>query len=143
METSENSQKPTKECSTCNITKSIDNFYTKRNITWNHCKECEKIKRKELWYCLTCDRDYLKRDKTKHQRSKIHNHCVKYNVRNSNSLPPQCQRKDEKILNKPIVENHLVSDSEDVEITDEIKMKILSIIDPSVIGKASFVNSNF
>ncbi len=104
------------------MSKNNDEFYTKKNTTsgktkpWTFCKECEKYKRKEIWHCDICDKDYLKRNKIKHEKSNIHIHCDKFKL-----------RRNEKGY-KPTSENPLCSEEPEIEITDEMKSKILELI---------------
>src|SRR5438876_914525 len=64
-----------KICTTCSISKYENEFYKTRNS----CIKCYNEKRKEIWYYQTCDRYYRKINKKHHQKSKVHEHCVKYN----------------------------------------------------------------
>jgi hypothetical protein len=63
----------------------------------------------------------------KHRRSKAHQYCKDFNVRNSNYLPSQNQRQDEKVSYKPSLENPLCSNEVEIEITDEMKSKMVEI----------------
>ncbi len=129
-ETSENPQKPLnffQICSICKVSKNINEFYKKRNlksgeiIPWNFCKECEKNKRKVIWHCDICDKDYLKRNKIKHQQSNVHNHCDKFKLRKGETGY------------RPTLENPLCSNEVEIEITDEMKSKMLEIFTTSLI----------